>query len=199
MALGNKSRFAKYIAVAAAAATIPMLAACGGSDGGDSSAANPASADDFTFDTPSEQSSEAANVDVCALLSEQDAADVADAAGLAGGRKAGIEYSITATKVEYDPAVQEYSPTSGCKFVFDSVDTDGVASNSGVVVIETIPADNWDLYTGDGTPIPGLGDEASTVAGTSYVRVGDLMLRTGQNSFTDSFIVELYKKMAPNL
>lgn len=200
MVLGGN--FSRTVAAALAVATIPLLAACGGGNDNDNAVQDSVESfsigDDASFGSPDGASSPAANVDVCSLLSQQDASSVAENSGLAGGKAAGATYAITATKVEYDPAVQEYSPRSGCRFAFEAT-TSGSTDFVGAVAIETTPAEDFDLYASNGKPISGIGDEAVDSAGTTYVKVGDVMLQAGENSFTGDFVTELFRKMAPNL
>lgn len=47
--------------------------------------------------------------------------------------------------------------------------------------------------------MPGLGDEAYRGQGSTVVRTGGLMLSAGEDSFTDGFVVDLYRKMIPHL
>ncbi|KAA0021341.1 hypothetical protein [Antrihabitans cavernicola] len=202
MALGN--RISQGVAAAIVIAAFPLLAACGGSstDGNAQSAADSiASGSDMGLDftTPNGASSAAANVDVCSLLHEDDAYAVADKSGLAGGKAAGATYKLTSTKVDYDPSIQQYSPKSGCRFSFDATGSDGDTNFVGAVVIETSPASDFDLYAGNGKPIAGLGDEAVDSAGVTYVKVGDVMFQSGEDSFTNDFVTDLYRKMVPNM
>lgn len=175
-------------------AVVPLLAACGGSG----PAANPTTAEvpgdtsapAIGGDATSGATEVITDLDVCGLLSSEDAAAVAQERGLSGSASATTTYTLTATKVDYNPTSPV--PTAGCKF---SIQGGGA---SGTIVIEVVSADNFALYA-DGETVPGLGDEAVSGGGTTVVRVGDLMLQTSENSFTESFAVALYQKVIPNL
>ncbi len=134
-------------------------------------------------------SSRAGSIDVCGLLSPADADAVARERGLDGAQTADTQYTLKAEKQDYGSS---YVPTSGCKFAISS------GGASGVVEIQVVPADNFSLYS-SGEPVPGLGDEAYRGMGTTVVRVGDLMLQAGENSFTDDFAVAMFRKMVPHL
>lgn len=184
-------RFAMFCVVAA----FPLLAACGGS----SPAAQPTIAEVPSAtgapaiggqETPGGTADAIADLDVCGLLSSEDAAAVAQERGLSGSAAADTTYSLTSTKVDYSPTSPV--PTAGCSFTIEG------GGASGTVVIEVVSADNFALYS-DGEAVPGLGDEAFSGGGTTVVRVGDLMLQTSENSFTESFAVALYQKMIPNM
>ena len=179
-------------------AAVPLIVACGGDDSprSDASATTPGGAPSGASTTVAGGSTtkrrDPASVDVCALLPKADAEAAADVIRQRDGRGTGTKYNLTATKQTYTGA----GAVSGCKFVFDQVDSDGYR---GVTVIEVISADDFKLYASDGKKVLGLGDEAVSVRGTTVVRVGDLMLQAGENTFTESFIVELFRKMAPRL
>jgi hypothetical protein len=136
-------------------------------------------------------SSKAGSIDVCGLLSQDDAAAVARQHALNGAQTAATVYTVKATKQSYPQSSPV--PTSGCSF---SIDGQGA---SGTVVIEVTSADNFAAIYGSGEKVPGLGDEAYRDSGSTVVRVGDLMLQTSEDSFTDSFVVDLYRKMIPHL
>lgn len=72
------------------ALVVPVLAACEGSSGGASSG-NPESAG--LEQRPASSSSKAGTVDVCALLTQDDAAAVARARGLNGAQTAATKYT----------------------------------------------------------------------------------------------------------
>jgi hypothetical protein len=176
--------------IALSAAGVMLLAGCGGnstktllpsaaqSDGfGDS--AGPASAT---------ATSDPADIDVCSLLSQDDAAAVARAHGLNGAQTAATVYTLTATK-QTDSGIE---PSSSCKFTIASEGAEGT------VIIQVQSAKDFDLYS-SGTKVTGLGDEAYRDQGSTVVRVGDLMISAGEDSFTDDFVVDLYRKMIPNL
>lgn len=177
------------------ATLLPLLVACGGSTVGSAQSAGPdqPAVGESRADGPSAAarvSSRAGSIDVCALLSDADAAAVARDRGLNGAQTADTKYTLKTTKVGSTGTVGP--PTSGCKF---SIDGEGA---SGTVEIDVVPADNISIYS-DGEKVPGLGDEAYRGGGQTVVRVGDLMLQTSENSFTEGFVVALYRKMIPKL
>ena len=177
------------------AAGVLLLAGCGGSSG-NSAAANgqAAAAVAGSGNSSTGQSGSAAggrdpaSVDVCSLLSQEDAAAVARDHSLNGSQTDTTVYKLTATP---QPKI-DTPPTSGCEFTISS---DGA---QGTVVIQVQSADDFGLYS-SGTKVPGVGDEAYRGQGTTVVRVGSLMLSAGEDSFTDSFVTDLYRKMAPHL
>lgn len=171
-------------------ALLPLLAGCSSDDKAPDGGV---SGSDFQPGQSAGESSRAATVDVCALLSEDDAARVARDEGLSGAQTPETEYTLTKSKVEYPEQQQMTSPTAGCEF---SISGGGATGN---VVIEVVSAENFSLYAGDGEEVNGLGDEAVSVGGATIVRVDDLMLQTSENSYTEEFVVELYRKMIPNL
>jgi len=181
--------------VVLSAAGVVLLAGCGSSSKasapsttrpsteiaglGDTSTKPPASA------TPT---TDIAKIDVCGLLSEDDAAATARAHRLNGAQTDATVYTLTAT-----PQTGTGSePVASCKF---SIDGQGA---SGTVVIQVQSARDFSLYA-SGTKVPDLGDEAYRDQGSTVVRVGDLMLSAGEDSFTDDFVVDLYRKMIPHL
>jgi hypothetical protein len=179
-----------------ALAGLAFVSACGGGSGSKSGASGPGTVTSSTTSAGGSQSttanpSRAASIDVCSLLTEADAADVAGKAQLGG---AGATYKLTATKVDQTSSI----PTSACKFGIDAYSGGSVVSG-GVVEMDVTSADNFAAYKNGGTPIPGLGDEAVSSSGVAVVRVGDLMLQTGEDTLTQSFVVELYRKMVPKL
>lgn len=175
---------------------LAILSACGGGGKQGSSSStqgttttSPASLLDATAgQTGTTKASRARSLDVCSLLTEADAADVAGKAGLGG---AGTSYKLTATKVDKSSSS---IPMSSCKFNIEARSGGG-----GTVEIEVVSGDNFAIYKAGGKPVPGLGDEAVKTEGTTVVRVGDLMLETSENSFTDKFATELYRKIIPKL
>jgi hypothetical protein len=175
------------------AAGVLLLAGCGGSSGS-SAAANGQDAAAIGGDSSTGRSGSAgggrdpASVDVCSLLSQEDAAAVARDHSLNGSQTDTTVYKLTATP---QPKI-DTPPTSGCEFTISS---DGA---QGTVVIQVQSADDFGLYS-SGTKVPGVGDEAYRGQGTTVVRVGSLMLSAGEDSFTDSFVTDLYRKMAPHL
>ncbi|MET3805568.1 hypothetical protein ABIB25_002572 [Nakamurella sp. UYEF19] len=175
------------------ATLVPMLVACGGSStGGTAVVARPGQADTTgsQTDAPSAAggaSNRAGSIDVCALLSEADAVAVAREQMAASQRAAGV-YTLQATPT----SGSGIKPSSGCKFNISGL------GGSGTVEIDITEGDDIGLYR-SGKKVPGLGDEAYSGIGQTVVRVGDLMLQTSENSFTDAFAVALYKKMIPKL
>ncbi|CAN5590276.1 hypothetical protein BH10ACT8_BH10ACT8_10820 [soil metagenome] len=140
--------------------------------------------------TASGGASRAGSIDVCALLSPEDAAAVARQLGLNGAQTAATKYSLSTKKVvNTNPSF----PMSSCEF---SIDGEGA---SGTVVIQVMSADNFSLYASGGTKVSGLGDEAYDQGNSTVVRVGALMLQTSENSFGNDFVVALYQKMIPKL
>ena len=129
------------------------------------------------------------DIDVCSMLSPADAAEVARERGLNGAQTAKTVYTLTAKK----QAATGSEPSAGCAF---SIDGQGA---SGTVVIQVSSATNFALYAASGDKVSGLGDEAYSDGGSTVVRVGGLMLSTGEDSFTNDFVVALYRKMIPNL
>jgi hypothetical protein len=183
----------RLVTIAFALALAVFAVACGGSDdkgGGILSGNNaPSSAGADVAPTTTGQTSRPpggsapATVDVCALFN----ADDAKAVVLATKSGPGTDTKLTMTK----ETVQ--SPTLGsCKMQFDGTPT-------GTIQVQALPAGQFWLYKSDGKSVSGIGDEAVSVRGTTYVRVGQVMLTTGENSFTETFAQEVYKKMAPRL
>ena len=173
--------------VALSAAGILLLAGCGGSAGPTSDAA----AVGGSSTTPSSSAAgpaDVSKVDVCALLSQEDAAAVARAHSLNGAQTAATVYTLTATP-QTDTGTP---PSSSCRF---SIDGQGA---QGTVVVQVQSADDFAIYS-SGTKVDGLGDEAYRGQGTTVVRVGGLMLSAGEDSFSDDFVVDLYRKMIPHM
>ena len=135
-----------------------------------------------------EPSDDPASVDVCALLSPADATSVAQADKLDGAQTASSVYKLTTHK-EDDGA----EDSSACRFDI----SDGNAE--GTVLFQVGAAVRMDEYS-DGTKVPGLGDEAYINSnGGSVVRVGNLLISEGDDSFTSDLTLDLLRKMAPNL
>jgi hypothetical protein len=180
---------------------ILLLAACGGGADPGSGDSDPSGAPpDVEASGQSEPSSggaDAGPVDVCALLSEDDAIAVAQESDLAGDSHDIAIFSVDRTS-EPDPAVT--APALGtCRFEFYyALPGDSGRNFSGTVVIQARSADNFDLYR-SGTKVEGLGDEAYTETGSTIVRKGDVTLSAGENSMTDDYVVAMYRRMAPNL
>ena len=134
-------------------------------------------------------------VDVCALLSDEDAVDVATNAPLVNSSS--VTYTIEREKQTAGPEVFK-PPLGDCKFFFYSTTDIAPKSISATVQIQATDASDFGLYK-SGTPVPGLGDEAYKSTGSTVVRKGNVMLSAGENSATDDFVVAIYKKMVPNL
>ena len=183
--------------VALSAAGVLLLAGC---SGGSTKASSPStkqpgsdvagSSDTSTGPSgTAAATSDIANINVCALLSQDDAAATARAHSLNGAQTAATVYTLTATP----QTATGSQPIASCKF---SIDGQGA---SGTVVIQVESAENFAAIYSSGTKVPDLGDEAYRGQGSTVVRVGDLMLSAGEDSFTDSFVVDLYRKMIPHL
>ena len=175
------------------AVLVPILVACGSSTGGTALPAGQGQTESSESEVGAPAAgaaSRAGSIDVCALLSEADAAAVARERGLNGAQTEDTKYTLTSTKVESIGTAER--PMSGCKF---HIDGEGA---SGTVEIDVAPGDGISIYS-DGEKVPGLGDEAYSGGGQTVVRVGDLLMLTSENSFTQGFAVALYQKMIPNL
>jgi hypothetical protein len=173
-------------------AGVLLLPGCGGSTGTPAASVQQAGAADGgsgdSSQAASGKGSDPTKVDVCALLSPDDAAAVAKAHGLNGSQTDATTYKLTAT-----PQTNTGTPpTSSCSF---TISGDGA---QGTVVVQVQSAENFSIYA-SGTKVPGLGDEAYRAQGTTVVRSGGYMLSAGENSFTDGFVVDLYRKMIPHL
>jgi hypothetical protein len=166
-----------------------LLAACGGgdnkgilsgaSDRGDS--AVPADARPSGQTTGS--GSAPAKVDVCALFDLDDASAVVAAtrSGQAGGSV------MTKTSVAVN------APSLGaCKFNWNG-------TPAGAIQLVAEPASSLTIHRSFSTPVPGIGDEVLNERGTYYLRVGNVMLSAGENSFTSQWVLEMYKRMAPKM
>ena len=125
---------------------------------------------------------------MCSLLSQEDAAAVARAHSLNGAQTAATVYTLTATP-QTDTGSE---PSASCRF---SIDGQGA---QGTVAIQVQSAQDFAIYS-IGTKVPGSGDEAYRNQGSTVVRVGGLMLSAGEDSFSDDFVVDLYRKMIPHL
>ena len=172
-----------------------LLAGCGGSSGsssagsGQSAAVVAGTGDSSGQSSPAAGGKDPASVDVCSLLSQEDAAAVARDHSLNGSQTDTTAYKLTAKP---QPSI-DTPPTSSCEFTISS---DGA---QGTVVIQVQSADDFAALYASGTKVSGLGDEAYREQGSTVVRVGGLMLSAGEDSFTDSFVTDLYRKMAPHL
>jgi hypothetical protein len=147
--------------------------------------------------SPATGDGELGPVDVCAMLTDEEAVEVATVQGLNSDPSA--KYSVEKEKQEY-PGTVLFPPLGGCKFLFYSETSSTPRSFNGAAVIEVTDAESFDFYKGAGaTPVAGIGDEAVTQLGSTVVRVGDVMMSTGENSFTDAFVIEMYRRMADDL
>jgi hypothetical protein len=192
--------------IVAAAIPVLLLVACGpkgnpdaqvpgaptGTTGGASSTEAQGPADGSSTTTAS---AAAGPIDVCALLSDADAVDVATKAPLVNATS--VKYTITKEKQTPSPEVV-FPPLGDCKFYFYSETPEYPRSINATVQIQATDAKDFGLYK-SGTPVPGLGDEAYKVTGSTVVRKGNVMLSAGENSATDDFVVAMYKKMVPHL
>lgn len=202
-AVSGRARIRRLTTGAVAVAAAAVLAGCGDSaksaapdPSGSNAAAGNENADLSALSSAASPSGGGANaaritsIDVCALLSPADAAAVARDRGLNGAQTAATKYTLTTAP---QPSTNPNQPSSGCKF---SIDGEGAG---GTVVILVQSADDFSLYRTDAAKVSGLGDEAYDDGSSTVVRVGDLMLLTSENSFSDEFVTELYRKMAPKL
>ena len=183
----------RYLISVSIATLVPIMVACGGSTGGTAQPGGQGRSETSESQTdalsaPAGGSGRAGSIDVCGLLSEADAAAVARDRGLDGAQTAATVYKLKATPTSGSGT----KPTSGCKF---DISSDGA---SGAIEIDVTSGDDITLYTSE-EKVPGLGDEAYSGGGQTVVRVGDLMLQTSENSFTEEFAVALYRKMIPKL
>jgi hypothetical protein len=168
-----------------------LLVACGGGDSkggllsGASSDAKPADAPAASQPSgqPAASGATPAKVDVCGLFNAADAEAVVAAtkAGPPGGS------TMTMATVAVNP------PSLGsCKFVWSGTPT-------GAIQLVAEPASNLSIHRSFSTPVAGIGDEVLNERGTYYLRVGNVMLSAGENSFTSNWTLEMYKRMAPKM
>lgn len=178
--------------------SLPALVACGSSGDDATSAGSIAGIPGAGATTSSAAAAKThvASLNVCATLSDDDITAVARSRKLGGDSAATAVYAIKKTPTEHEAAAQKIRPMSGCRI---SIELPGAAS--GIVALIAQEADGWSLYAGDSVAkkLTGIGDEAVTVRGTSYMKVGDVQVSAGENSMTDDFTVELLRKMAPGL
>ncbi len=159
-----------------------LLAACGDDSTSKSANTNAPSSPSQAGPSSRGTGQPPATVDVCALFNVDDAKAVAQATNSGHG----ADITMTTESVTGNP------PTlGGCKF--------HISSPPGTIEIDALPADQMAIFRQGSKQVPGLGDEAFTNGGTAYVRVGNVMLSVGENSFTQSFVVEVYKRMAPKM
>ena len=95
-------------------AVVPLLAACGARSGREShhcGGAGDTSAPAIGGDATSGATEVITDLDVCGLLSSEDAAAVAQERGWSGSASATTTYTLTATKVDYEPHLA--SPDAG--------------------------------------------------------------------------------------
>ena len=166
-----------------------LLTACGGGDdnnildgGGNDAPANSGDLSGFALPTAGAQPGP---VDVCALFTEADARAVQQAT-----QPNGKLDSFTATKQAVTSATG--GVLGDCKFQWNGAPT-------GTLSIQARTTGEMSLLKSLGKPVPGLGDEAYSYTGATNVRVGNVMLAAGENSFTESFVVEVYKRMIPKM
>jgi hypothetical protein len=180
--------------IAAATMSVLVLASCAGPksvNGGPAPSAGGTQSPEGT--TPG--SSAAGPVDVCSLLTDEEAVEVATKQHLVNSSS--VKYTIEHEKQTYSPEVVK-PPLGGCKFQFYSETADYPRSINATVVIEAHDASDFGLYK-SGKPVPGLGDEAYKSTGSTVVREGNVMLSAGENSATDDFVVAMYRPMLDNL
>lgn len=135
-----------------------------------------------------------AEIDLCPMLTDEEATEVANNAGL-GGNGITASYTVTRERGEYTEEQQSIRTRSSCRFVIQSG-----GGGLGVIQVELAAADGYEsLYKPGGEPIEDLGDDAVNNAGTIYARVGDLMLSPGESSVTSDFTIEIFRKIAPDL
>jgi hypothetical protein len=181
--------------LALAAGAVLLLTACGsGSPKAQSTDSQPPNvgASTASSSAPSAASSGSGtnpgDVDVCALLTPADANEVARAHGLDGAQTATTTYRLTATK-QTDTGIE---PTSSCEF---TIADDGA---EGTVAFQVGSAAHFSVYA-SGKKVDGLGDEAYDDGSATVVRVGNLMISAGEDSFPEDFTTDLLRKMAPHL
>lgn len=179
--------------LALGAAGVLLLSGCGGSGGSTSAgvaqAGSGGSAGEGSSASSAATGADPTKVDVCSLLNQDDANAVARARGLNGAQTDAATYTLTATPKDEGGT----PPSSSCVFHFDG---DGAQAT---VEVQVQSAEDFSLYKDTGKAVPGLGDEAYKGQGSTVVRVGGLMMSAGENSATDEFVVEMYKKMIPKL
>jgi hypothetical protein len=167
-----------------------LLMACGGGDdqgilsGGSSDRqSSDAPASSQSAGQPSSSGTDPARVDVCALFDLDDASAVV--AATRSGQPGGSVMTKSAMAVD--------TPLLGsCKFNWNG-------SPAGAIQVVAAPASALAIHRSVGTPVPGIGDEVIHERGTYYLRVGNIMLSIGENSFTSQWVLEMYKRMAPKM
>jgi hypothetical protein len=177
------------------AVTALAVAACSSSSSSTNSAAQKQLSEISAATHPSATSSapagpkiDLAAVDACALLSSTDANSVAHAEMLDEFQKASTVYAFTATK-QPDPK------GASCKFLIKApAGEDG----EGSAVFHVRSAAGFAVPP-DGQPISGLGTEAYDTGTSPVVRVGNVVISSDDNSFSDDFTVSLIRKMIPKL
>jgi hypothetical protein len=162
-----------------------FVAACGGDDNGGllSQATNATTVPAVPRGPQQAASLAPGSVDVCKLFNAEDARAVV----MATKPPSDVDIRFSAEPL----AVRE--PTLGaCKFRWNGVP-------AGSIAIWAMPGTAMSAHRTLGKPIPNLGDEALTELGTAYLRVGNVMLSVGENSFPLEFVIEMYKRIAPKM
>jgi len=174
-----------------------LLAACGG--GGDDDDDSTGDATTVPGATATRASSDAgasadpANIDVCSMLTDEEAAEVASAEETRLGGP-GATYTVTREKIEYTAEQQRNFPQSSCRFVIDA------GGALAVVQVIVSSGDTYDLlYRSEGTPVAGVGDHAVFYRGSAIAKVGDLQLSIGEYTATAEFNMEIFRRIAPDL
>lgn len=172
-----------------------LLAACGGDsddnilesgpDVAPTTASNPSTGGSSSGGVRPTASAQPGPVDVCALFTEADARAVQQAV-----QPTGRLDSFTATKQAVTSATG--GVLGDCKFQWNG-------APAGTLSIQARTTGEMSLLKSLGKPVPGLGDEAYSYTGATNVRVGNVMLAAGENTFTESFVVEVYKRMIPKM
>lgn len=130
-----------------------------------------------------------ATIDVCGLLTQQDANSAARTEQFDALQDASTVYRLTVTKVPAGGAA------SSCKFAIDEVGGDA----QGATFFQVTAAGDFTMQYSNGTKIDGLGDEAYDSGDSPVVRVGSLAIKPVGDSFPDALTVQLLREMAPKL
>jgi hypothetical protein len=201
-------RFRSALITALACGASLLLAGCG--DGGSAANSGPEPVEEGV---PS-AATRPPPVDVCALFSDDDAKAIARSQRLsvptistvtesgAVERREGtteIKYSLKKEPRQYSSEVLN-PPLGGCEFSFYSETPPHPKDFNGNCVIEAVHLDEIGLALYRGLPrVSGLGDEAFNEYGDTRVRVGNILLRSGECSLGNAFLVEIYKRMVKPL
>lgn len=194
---------------------LPLAVACGGDDDADEEPDSPATSaanetpdsnadNDIDDDENNDEGATGgsisavdpriAEIDLCPMLTDEEANEVANDAGL-GGNGVIATYTVTRERGEYTEEQQSIRTRSSCRFLIQS---DG--GGLGIIQVVVTAADDYEsLFKPGGEPIEGLGDDAVNNAGTIYARVGELMMSPGESSVTNDFEIEIFRKIAPDL